>query len=510
MEFFTKSSTVRLRSHLDKHLTASSDQLTIHQSRHPSRFALWRVEPIPNHPSLIRLKNIQTQKYLTASSSPFLLGVTGNRVIQSFPHSSCPSTLWEPVRDGFQVKLRTAQGTLLRANGGTMPWRDSVTHDNKSIGGTMKGWVLWDVESVESENEDEVREYLSLLSSFDSSSRTSILDEDDDEDEEGCELSSPMSVISYESPSFSFRRSGMDLFKNAAAVRLRSHHDKYLTADEDEETITQDRSGSSRNARWEVEFVPTVDNVIRLKSRYNKYLTASNQPFLLGMTGRKVLQTLPKRLDSSVEWEPIQEGNQMKLKTRYGNFLRANGGLPPWRNSVTHDIPHRSATQDWVIWDVEILEILYHSPTGSAPPLPAAISEPPPQTPPSKDSSRSESFASSGSFSGNEVSEHGRRAETKMEGRTVYYHIASDEYEDGGDEAGGYAMIFSGSFVEELTRRLEEETGLDDIVVCTRSPLNKKLYPLRLQLPPNITMHVVVVPRDSEVAQELAKSGTIL
>ncbi|KAL3643177.1 hypothetical protein CASFOL_013992 [Castilleja foliolosa] len=34
------------------------------------------------------------------------------------------------------------------------------------------------------------------------------------------------------------------------------------------------------------------------------------------MTGRKVLQTLPKRLDSSVEWEPIRENGAIKLKTR--------------------------------------------------------------------------------------------------------------------------------------------------------------------------------------------------
>ncbi|CAM8979984.1 unnamed protein product [Rhodiola kirilowii] len=278
----------------------------------------------------------------------------------------------------------------------------------------------------------------------------------------------------------------MDLFHNAAAVRLRSHHDKYLTADDNEEDVTQDKSGSSSNARWTVEFLPTVDNVIRLKSKYNKYLTAANLPFLLGMTGRKVLQPAPKRLDSSIEWEPIREGNLVKLKTRYGNFLRANG-------SVTHDVPHRTMMQELVLWEVEVLEILV-------------------QSPPRTDSSWSGSFASSGSLSINEGSELGGRVETKMEGRTVYYHIASDEYEDGGDESGGFAMIFGGSSVEELTWRLEEETGLNDIVVCTRSPLNGRLYPMRLQLPPNITitMNVVVVPCDSEVARDLANSGTML
>ncbi|KAJ7943545.1 Actin cross-linking protein (DUF569) [Quillaja saponaria] len=146
----------------------------------------------------------------------------------------------------------------------------------------------------------------------------------------------------------------MDFFCNGKDVRLLSHHNKYLHADEDEESVTLDRNGSSNTARWFVEFVPGYENIIRLKSCHGKYLTASNQRFLLGLTGHKVLQTLPRRLDPSVEWEPIREGKQVKLKTRHKQFLRANGGLPPWRNSVTHDIPRRTATQDWILWEVDI------------------------------------------------------------------------------------------------------------------------------------------------------------
>lgn len=162
----------------------------------------------------------------------------------------------------------------------------------------------------------------------------------------------------------------MDIFQNAQAVRLRSHHEKYLTAEDDEESVSQDRNGSSKAAKWTVEFVADhANSLIRLKSCYNKYLTASNQPFLLGMTGRKVLQTLPRRLDSSVEWEPIRDGhNQVKLRTRYGQFLRANGGFPPWRNSVTHDVPHRTATQEWIYWQVDVVEIVVRSPTVMAAP----------------------------------------------------------------------------------------------------------------------------------------------
>lgn len=303
-------------------------------------------------------------------------------------------------------------------------------------------------------------------------------------------------------------QAGMDLFLNAKAVRLRGHHDKYLVAEEDEESVSQDRNGSSKSARWTVEFVPGSENIIRLKSFYNKYLTASNQPFLLGMTGRKVIQSLPRRLDSSVEWEPIKVGSQAKLKTRYGNFLRANGGLPPWRNSVTHDIPHRTATQDWVLWDVDIVEIQVQSPgSGLRPSAPPAV--------PHADSlnfeptSPSAVSAKSGHFSRQESSDpYVGSSPPKSEGRTIYYHVADENGEVDDEAVEGYSFSFKGNGVDELTHKLKEKTGLEDVVVCTRSPLNGKLFPLRLQLPPNNSdMHVVVVPLASKVGRNFAKQG---
>ncbi|XP_042492969.1 uncharacterized protein LOC122072659 [Macadamia integrifolia] len=161
----------------------------------------------------------------------------------------------------------------------------------------------------------------------------------------------------------------MKLFYNAKAIRLRGHQDKYLLADEDEESVCQERNGSSQNARWIVEFLKEP-NLIRRKSCYGKYLTASDVPFLLGMmTSHMILQTLPSRLDSSVELESLREGFQVRLKTRHSNFLRANGGLPPWRNSITHDTPHISATKDWILWDVDIVEIRVDSPIRPSPPV---------------------------------------------------------------------------------------------------------------------------------------------
>ncbi|KAH7836328.1 hypothetical protein Vadar_034732 [Vaccinium darrowii] len=524
MEFFTKTKAVKLRSHHNKYLVADDDKKTVRQSRNGStRKARWIVEPVDSDSKSIRLKSVHGS-YLTASSLPFLLGFTGNKVLQTRPdHPRDLSIEWAPVRDGFQVRLVTAfGGTCLRANGGTPPWKNSVTHDVPSA---KKSWILWDVEAVEIPENEELKDYLSLVSSI------STLSDDLFESEIGSEVGSPVSIHSNNSPMVSTKKnnaetglycswspnvkipsknmvqSGMELFHNAKAVRLRGIHGKYLSAEEDEESVIQDRNGSSKNARWTVEFLPHVSdsNIIRLKSCYGKYLTASNVPFLLGMTGRKVLQ-MAGGLNSSMEWEPIREGNQVKLKTRYGKFLRANGGLPPWRNSVTHDVPHRTATQDWVLWDVDVVEILLlHSPQ----PKPGI---------PSDNDLYPESFesASSSSPSSSVISPTFGRQESNdsmfspvsksTDGRVIYYSVV-DENGNVDEGLDGLSFTFKGNGVYELTKRLEEETGLEEIIVCTRSPLNGKLYPLRLQLPPkNVDMHVVVVLPASRAARDFART----
>lgn len=501
MELFHKAKAVRLRSHLDKYLVADDDQQNIRQSRNgSSRKARWLIELVDaGNSHFIRLKTT-SGKYLTASDEPFLLGMTGKKVLQTLPEKMKETRIeWEPIRDGFQVKLRGFEGNYLRANGGTPPWRNTVTHDSPYSGSTQN-WILWNVEPVDVPENESLTDYLTMVSSFSSvSDELSSLD-----------LGSPMSIHS----SFSFspgmaksspltKRPAMELFHKAKAVRLQSHHDKYLTADEDEESVTQDRNGSSKNAKWAVEFVEKTDNVIRLKSCYGKYLTASNQPFLLGMTGRKVLQTVPNRLDSSIEWEPIREGHQVKLRTRYGQFLRGNGGLPPWRNSVTHDIPHRTKTQDWILWDVHVVEILAHHSPVPKPPAPLVQHS---DSFASESSSPSTGSSKSLSFSRQESSDSLVYSPSKLgDGRLIYYHI-TDEFGEIDEGMEGLSIAFKGNSVEELTKRLEEETGLEGITVCTRSPLNGNLYPLRLQLPPNnATMNVIIMPSSSKEARDSEK-----
>lgn len=155
----------------------------------------------------------------------------------------------------------------------------------------------------------------------------------------------------------------MEFFSKAKVVKLRSHLDKYLIADDGGERVRQSRKGSDRRAKWTVEAVEDdVSNgryVVRLKSCHGRYLTATETPFLLGMTGKTVILTEPEAGNSNGrnEWEPIRDGFQVKLRSWCGKYLRGNGGTPPWRNTVTHDDPYgSSATRDWVLWDVEAVK----------------------------------------------------------------------------------------------------------------------------------------------------------
>ncbi|KAK6153027.1 hypothetical protein DH2020_012666 [Rehmannia glutinosa] len=374
MEFFNKAKAVRLKSHLDKYLVADDDEQTVRQSRNgSSKKARWLVELVNGNPHVIRLKGCHG-RYLTASDEGFLLGMTGKKVLQTIPDSKKDvSVEWEPIKEGYKVKLRTKGGKFLRANGATPPWRNSITHDLPHRTATQD-WVLWDVDVVDISVIGD--EYLpSNASSFNSvqddysspnspysvksESRTtsSIASERNWSSSMASEKRWPS--IKSDKPSHnSGRQDGMEFFNKAKAVRLQSHLGKYLVADDDEQTVRQSRNGASHKARWTVEFVDGKRDRIRLKSCHGLYLTAADEPFLLGMTGKKVLQTLPeKKTDVSVEWEPVKEGLNVKLMTSEGKFLRANGGAPPWRNSVTHDVPHRTATQSWVLWGVDIVDI---------------------------------------------------------------------------------------------------------------------------------------------------------
>lgn len=211
MEFFSKGKAVKLRSHLDKYLVARDDRETVRQSRTVSRKATWTVERVENKSDTIRLKSCHGS-YLTATDAPFLLGMTGCKVVQTAEITErCEGAVpdlrieWVPERDGFQVRLRSWCGKYLRANGGTPPWRNSVTHDDPHSSASTRNWVLWEVQETETET---LAEYLSSLSGLSSVS-----------DEVLSELGSPVSVKSIGSPMFSSPKFSSPRFSFKREVR---------------------------------------------------------------------------------------------------------------------------------------------------------------------------------------------------------------------------------------------------------------------------------------------------
>ncbi|KAG5527498.1 hypothetical protein RHGRI_028409 [Rhododendron griersonianum] len=165
----------------------------------------------------------------------------------------------------------------------------------------------------------------------------------------------------------------MDLFQKATTVKL-SHKDKYLVAEDDQESVSLARDGLSKNAIWSVQFFET-ERYLRFKSCYGKYLTTSDAHLLHGLNGRKVVQSIPKKFDSSTQWERIRDGFLVRFQTLHGNFLRPNGGLPPWRNSVTDDVPHQTGTGENVLWDVKVVEATPKMPPLSSSPSPVICRE---------------------------------------------------------------------------------------------------------------------------------------
>eukprot|EP00250_Pteridium_aquilinum_P012789 c20948_g1_i1 orf=386-1309(-) len=287
----------------------------------------------------------------------------------------------------------------------------------------------------------------------------------------------------------------MEFFKKSNTIRLRSRHGKYLFADDDECAVSQSREGSKPNAVWAVEF-DNDGSVLKLKSCYNCYLTATNVPFLLGWTGKKVLQMKLVDSESSVIWEPIRDGFSVKLRTHFGSYLRANGSIPPWRNSITHDSTHK---QDWLLWEVVPVEE-GHANHGGFSQNTSFASNP--------SFASNVSFTQQSSFSSNpSFKEESPLPKPKLDGRKIYYAVADDESEI--PDAFESEFVFKGHDVKMLTEKLKEETGIeDDLYVCAKNHITNQLFPLVLQLPPyGAPMYVVVVKASSKLAKTLPGVG---
>ncbi|KAI5316959.1 hypothetical protein L3X38_036666 [Prunus dulcis] len=141
----------------------------------------------------------------------------------------------------------------------------------------------------------------------------------------------------------------MEFFNTTKAVKLRSHLDKYLVADDNQESVRQSRNGASRKARWTVELVDNKSHVVRLKSCHGLYLASADHPFLLGMTGRKVLQAeADKSMGFKFEWETNATAfssscGRGAASTCAPTVSRRHGGTPSLTTTLPRPLPRPSS-----------------------------------------------------------------------------------------------------------------------------------------------------------------------
>jgi hypothetical protein len=96
----------------------------------------------------------------------------------------------------------------------------------------------------------------------------------------------------------------------------------------------------------------------------------------------------------------------------------------------------------------------------------------------------------------------------RSDARRIFYTVMNDQGEAvATDDEDWGSFIFKGHSLKHLTEQLHVETGIDDeIILCARHPLSAKLYPMRLELPPNnAPMHVVVVRAASAAGRKFSR-----
>ncbi|XP_077212265.1 uncharacterized protein LOC143847349 [Tasmannia lanceolata] len=282
----------------------------------------------------------------------------------------------------------------------------------------------------------------------------------------------------------------MDLLKsNDKVVRLKSHHNKYLVAGDDKESVYQSSSAPSQYSTWVIEYLEHSSK-FRLKSCFSRYLASSHKPFLLGATGMKVEQTTEKTHNLDIEWEiSKEEGFRVRLRNRYGGFLRANVGLPLCRNSVTHDFPWGTNTRS-ILWELEIVEV-------------KSIETRLFNWVPSKDENKDKGVPLLCFSPSREDKKHAWNSKNSAgdgHSRIMYYRVCKDrDCENNNcnniDSSEWSFLSFKGRNLHELREQLKKETGYEDLVLCTSSTFRGAHCPLHLPLPPgNLPMKVVLIP----------------
>ncbi|CAL9093412.1 unnamed protein product [Musa textilis] len=138
-----------------------------------------------------------------------------------------------------------------------------------------------------------------------------------------------------------FLQLAMEFLEGVATVQLQSCHETYLVVDEDSHRVTLRSDRFSDGAWWTV-VITNVDGQqrLRLKSFYGRYL-APHPTDASVIYGRKVFLD---NLGLDVNWEPVREGIDVRLKCHFDQFLRADSDSLRWCESGT--VPGRSEDSD--------------------------------------------------------------------------------------------------------------------------------------------------------------------
>ncbi|CAN6441899.1 unnamed protein product [Victoria cruziana] len=309
----------------------------------------------------------------------------------------------------------------------------------------------------------------------------------------------------------------MEFFCEAEAVRLRSHNNKFLCVKDDGRSVRLSRNGSAKEAVWQVVCI-SLDYrrpILRLKSRTaGCFLKATEAVALMrGIKGGgKVVMCWSDPMDFSLDWEPRREGFQVVLKSRKtGGFLRAHTAPSPWRNAVTLEptlgkpTPAAVSIQQCFLWEVE---------PADAEPAPSllvsvftslAMDD---QLGASSDCEE-RSFTSSRSSTVDPETPGSLSSSTREPNeRVISFTMMDDNDQSDEDDRQFSSITFQGNDVQDMTRKLEEATGLQDIIVCGKNPCDGEVFPLRLPLPPgNLPMRVLLVqsPKCQSPSESLPK-----
>ena len=88
----------------------------------------------------------------------------------------------------------------------------------------------------------------------------------------------------------------------------------------------------------------------------------------------------------------------------------------------------------------------------------------------------------------------------KLEGRIIRYAILDDDDDEETPRMFDSEFTFEGHDLGTLKETLKKLTGIEeDVYICATNHVNNKLFPLKLQLPPNnLPMGIVVVKSSSK------------